>query len=161
MNFHASIEERASEIERYYQEGDLENYTIKVHALKSSARIIGAISLSKKAELLEAAGEAMDKEVIGRDTPPLLELYRSYKEELAPIKADEKELPEADDAIVQDAYSALGEFADAMDFALAQMVLDSMDEYRLKSEDRSRFDRLRSAVSRMDWEQVHTILTEG
>ncbi len=40
--FYASMNETAEEIRRFYSDGNLKDYTIKVHALKSSARIIGA-----------------------------------------------------------------------------------------------------------------------
>nr|MCR4892994.1 HD domain-containing protein [Lachnospiraceae bacterium] len=159
-NFYASAEEKASEIERFYQEKDLENYTIKVHALKSSARIIGAMKLSEKARRLEEAGDAKDRETIRQETTALLDLLRSYKEQLAPIKNQGRDLPEADEATVEDAYSALAEFAEVTDYSMAWMVLDAIDEYRLKPKDRSRFDRLRSAVARMDWDQVHAIIEE-
>ena len=49
---------KAEEIERYYKEEDWENYTILVHALKSSARMIGAGSLSEAAAYLEQCGNA-------------------------------------------------------------------------------------------------------
>ena len=47
-----------------HQEHDTRNYTIKVHALKSSSRIIGAAELSSLAKDLEAAGDKMDWEFI-------------------------------------------------------------------------------------------------
>ena len=50
------IEKNADELEKLLQEGDYENYTIKVHALKSSARLIGAEELSETARKLEAYG---------------------------------------------------------------------------------------------------------
>ena len=57
--FYKNIEKNASEIERMLEEGDIENYTIKVHALKSSARLIGATSLSEDARRLEEYGRAV------------------------------------------------------------------------------------------------------
>ena len=47
---------KADEIERMLAEEDYENYTIKVHALKSSARMIGANALSELAKELEDLG---------------------------------------------------------------------------------------------------------
>ncbi|MBR0163289.1 MAG: response regulator [Lachnospiraceae bacterium] len=56
--FYDTIEDNAAEIERFYEEEDYENYTIKVHALKSSALLIGEEALSKDAAYLEACGYA-------------------------------------------------------------------------------------------------------
>lgn len=47
---------RADEIEGYLSDADWDNYTIKVHALKSSLRLIGAGALSDDAAHLEALG---------------------------------------------------------------------------------------------------------
>ncbi len=64
-------------------EGDIELYTVKVHALKSSARIIGEHTLSKMAEELEAAGKAKNIDFINDNNPKLIQRYRSYKEKLS------------------------------------------------------------------------------
>ena len=159
--FHASIPEKADEIEGYLKSGDIEDYTIKVHALKSSARIIGAMELSEKARLLEAAGDKKDTDVIKRDTGRLLELYRSYEKILAginePSGEDDESLPEASEAMIEDAYQALKEYADAMDYGLSRMVLDSMREYRLPAEDRERFRDLESCLAQLKWDDIRDI----
>ncbi|MBR5969288.1 MAG: DegV family EDD domain-containing protein [Lachnospiraceae bacterium] len=54
--FAESAAAKADEIEGFLREEDWENFTIKVHALKSSARLIGATELSAEAEALEALG---------------------------------------------------------------------------------------------------------
>ena len=43
--FYDSIDEKAKELDHYFDIGDYKSYTIKVHALKSSARIIGACGI--------------------------------------------------------------------------------------------------------------------
>jgi len=52
--------------------GNLELYTIHVHALKSASANIGAEALSKASAVLEQAGERQDKEYIEAHTPELL-----------------------------------------------------------------------------------------
>ncbi|MBR1628879.1 MAG: DegV family EDD domain-containing protein, partial [Lachnospiraceae bacterium] len=83
--FYRTIDEKSDEIERYHRQSDIENYTIKVHALKSSARIIGASELSDMALSLEEAGTAGDTAKINAETEPLLAFYRSYKGILSPL----------------------------------------------------------------------------
>ncbi len=78
------IDENADEIEKYYHDKDWENYTIKVHALKSSAKLIGANDLSQKAAALEDAGHKKETGTIERDTESLLSDYRSLREVLTP-----------------------------------------------------------------------------
>ncbi|MBQ9361318.1 MAG: response regulator [Lachnospiraceae bacterium] len=159
-NFQSTVTEKADEIQGYYDKEDWENYTIKVHALKSSARIIGAAELSERARLLEAAGDARQLDVIKDDTPALLALYRSYEESLSPIAEQSDDLPEAPIETIGDAYKSLGEFVEAMDYETSRMVLDSMREYRLPAEDKERFDRLQTRLSQLDWDGMKFILKD-
>ena len=55
--FYESITNNADEIERLLAEGDYDNFTIKVHALKSAARLVGATRLSENAAKLEDYGK--------------------------------------------------------------------------------------------------------
>nr|MCR5272090.1 response regulator [Lachnospiraceae bacterium] len=66
--FNDMIDESSDIIEGAYKSGDIEMYTIKVHALKSSARIIGAKALSSLAEKLENAGKNGDNDFIDAHT---------------------------------------------------------------------------------------------
>ncbi len=81
--FAASITEKANEIERYLSDKNYNMYTIKVHSLKSMARLIGAAQLSKLAADLEYAGKHDDIAAIEEGTPRLLEEYRAYTGYLA------------------------------------------------------------------------------
>ena len=73
-----SITERADEIETYFLQEDWESYTIKVHALKSSLRIVGIMGLSDVAEALEFAGKEGNTDLIRERTGELLAAYRAY-----------------------------------------------------------------------------------
>lgn len=73
--FCRSIPLKSSEIEEYYASKDWENYTIKVHALKSSAKLIGADELSVMAQKLESAGKEGDTDYIEKHHGNLIETY--------------------------------------------------------------------------------------
>ncbi|WP_022763215.1 ATP-binding protein [Butyrivibrio sp. AD3002] len=83
--FRDAIDKKADEIEELYLGERIEDYTVKVHALKSSARIIGAKDLSEKARLLEEAGKQGNLDYIRDNNSDLLEAYRHYKEVLKNI----------------------------------------------------------------------------
>ena len=55
-DFKLHLPDKLRMITEYEAAGDIKNFTIQVHSLKSSARIIGAGELSKQAELLEMQG---------------------------------------------------------------------------------------------------------
>lgn len=90
-NFYDAIEEKADLIRTLSESGDWKNYTVQVHALKSSARLIGASALSEMARYLEECGNKMqqgDESARGDIealTPGLLADYLSYRERLAPF----------------------------------------------------------------------------
>ena len=81
--FYNKIEIKAAEIEDAYNKGDLSSFTIKVHALKSTSRIIGAKELSEFAESLEKAGSEGNQAYIDANAGKLLEMYRSYRGRLS------------------------------------------------------------------------------
>ena len=69
-------------IEDAFNKEDIENYTIQLHALKSSARLIGALEFSKQALELETAGREGDWERIKKDTGGILDRYRWFYDRL-------------------------------------------------------------------------------
>jgi len=85
-DFNGLIDMKSAQIEDYAASGDTGAYTVEVHALKSSSRLIGALELSKLAERLEQAGRENDAGTISSLTPQLLALYRSYKDGLRPAE---------------------------------------------------------------------------
>ncbi|MCR5487812.1 MAG: response regulator [Lachnospiraceae bacterium] len=153
-DFYDELKRKAEEIEKDYHSGDIRNYTIRVHALKSSARIIGAAGLSEKARLLEEAGDREDLDYIRENTEELLNDYRAFEEILAPVKEAREELPEIPEDMLKDAYAGILEFAGAEDYELVRMVMDSVKEYSLSPEDEARFAAIREKLSQMDWEGI-------
>ncbi|MCR4642440.1 MAG: response regulator, partial [Lachnospiraceae bacterium] len=71
-NFHDTAKMRIGMIKEYYEKEEYDDYTIQVHALKSSARLIGAFAFSEEALALETAGREGDTEKIRKDTEGIL-----------------------------------------------------------------------------------------
>ena len=65
------------DIERYYESGELDNYAILVHALKSTSKMIGALELSEKARLLEEAAKSSDIGYVERNHEDMFARYES------------------------------------------------------------------------------------
>ena len=83
--FKESIDSKADEIEELYFKDDFENYGIKVHALKSAAKLIGAQELSDRAKALEEAAKKNDIDYIRDNNYELISQYRSFKDILIDI----------------------------------------------------------------------------
>ena len=69
-------DKKLEDIEKYYSEKDLENYTILVHALKSTSLMIGCESLSSEAKALEMAGKQKDLEYIEKNNKSVMDHYK-------------------------------------------------------------------------------------
>ena len=78
-DFYKLIDSKSLKIETCLNEDKIREYTIEVHALKSTARMVGAMELSALAYELEKLGNENAKDEIESKTPELLRLYRSYK----------------------------------------------------------------------------------
>ena len=77
--FVESLQEKQSQIVESYQAEDWKNYTIYVHALKSSSLSIGGETLSALAKQLEFAGKAIQKD---EETEANLQFIREHQDEL-------------------------------------------------------------------------------
>lgn len=159
--FYNSIDVKADEIENYYNTEDYKNYTIKVHALKSSANIIGALALWSDAKDLEEAGNNNNIDKIKNDTAKLLSDYRSFKDKLSFLSTDtDEEKPPVDPDALNDAYAALAEFIEAMDFDLADMVIKSMKDYKLPDNDAKIFAEMEKLLTGLHWDDMKKLLDE-
>ena len=151
----------AKEIAKFYEVADWKNYTTKVHALKSSARVIGANELSERAKRLEDAGNSGYINEIKKDTDKMLELYISFAEKLKPlIKVEESDAdkPLIDAENLAEAYEALQGAAAEFDFDTAQMVLESLAEYKIPDAEKEKFAKIKDAASKPDWEELKKLL---
>ena len=154
--FAESIATRSEEIERCCARGDIAGYTIKVHALKSMARSVGAEELAGLAARLEAAGDANDTDTIYGQTGKLLVMYRRLEEPLAPllVREDESKMPVISSDELFDAVATLRDLADAFDYDSVRMVVDALDAYRMPEQFREAYARLQKAVDRVDWDAI-------
>lgn len=81
----SASEEDMKNIKEFCEKEDIENYTIKVHALKNAAKVVGCNSLAADAFYLEQCGKAGDIAEIKDKTDKLLEKYKESIIELKKI----------------------------------------------------------------------------
>ncbi len=152
--FHKTAGVKAEEIKQYYDEKDIENYTIKVHALKSSARIIGAGKLSGLAEELENAGKSNDIIFINKNTSKLLEMYNDINKELQFLDEQNEELPEIEPEALREAYQTIYEIAQSMDYGLMDDILKSIRGYKLKQKDNQNITKCEQLLTELAWNGI-------
>ncbi len=158
--FVRTLEDKSAEIENSYKDGNMELCTIKVHALKSTARIIGARELSAFAEKLEYAGHHGDREFFDANIEELLDLYRSYSSKLRglPEEAVVVDREPISREALEEAYDALRSFVSQMDFDAVKMILDEIAMYSLPAEDEEIFEALGRKILTFDWEEMENLL---
>lgn len=158
--FFTTLEDHAKEIEDAFKNEDYEFYTVKVHALKSSARIIGANVLSKLSEELENAGKRGDIAFIKENTHHLLTWYRNYLSILAPLKREEEDKPRISGHEMADAYEAMKELVEFMDYDSLEMIFESLQGYKLEQEDKTLVEELKKCFKQLDWDGMKELLKD-
>ena len=151
--FNGTAAAKADEIEELYNKKDIPGYTIKVHALKSSARIIGAAELSELARTLEDAGKSNDTGYIEQNTDRLLHMYRDLGDKLTGDEAeDAKEM--IDPAAMKEAYQTIYEIAGSMDYGLMDGILSDLKNYAMMDKDKENIHNIEKHLTELDWEAI-------
>lgn len=149
--FASSIEEKILQIQDYYNKADFKNFTIQVHALKSSARIIGAEKLSSMAAELEEAGDKL------QNTGELLSTYREYISLLEPVKnyaegngKKREATPNEIDSIIKNILSACEE----CNLAALEENFTELKKIKLPAVLEAKMPELSRAVDNIEFEEI-------
>lgn len=125
---------RTSEIRRHFENKDLDNYTILVHAVKSTSLNIGAVKLSGMAERLETAGKRHKIDEIEAHTEDMLKEYervlkviRSSPDIFPEIRPELSEQTGKSDIQPDDLDSKLAELSQTLDTFEMEKVQECID----------------------------------
>lgn len=163
--FYISSEENIADIQRFFNEKDYRNYTIKVHALKSSARLIGADALSQEAMYLENCGndltEANLNEIDTR-TPPLLDEYKKLRTALSELYQEKEEdaasKPEMRREDLYELYGLIKQFAEEFNIDAIDELLEEATKYKIPADEDAKFKKISKAANNMDWSALEEAL---
>lgn len=155
-----TIDSKADAIEKYAADKDFRNFTVFVHALKSSSRLIGAMELSRLAAHLEDLGNGEKEQEIREKTPELLSLFRSYKDKLAAADEgpSEDDLPEIPADQLLSAFRDMKELLDAYDFDTADGIMEMLSQYRIPAEYKEKYLKVKELMSAVDRDSLLEIL---
>ncbi|MBR0253274.1 MAG: response regulator [Synergistaceae bacterium] len=158
QQFYNSIQNNLNDIKKFESEGDIKNYTIKVHALKSSARLIGASELSSQAMYLEDCGNNNDVDSIKDLTPDLLANYESYVAKLSPLYKQNENAELIPIEKLHEAYEAIKEFASMFDSDSIDGIISMLREYRIPDDEAEKFNIIASCADSADWSGLEQAL---
>ena len=157
--FYESIDETAATIDKLYQRGNIKEYTIKVHALKSSAKIIGAAKFGEKAQKLEDAGKSGDTDYISKHQAEFMNEYSLFREPLSQIFAENYEdKPEADADLMTAVYEEIKSAAEEMDSDRLDSIFKEIGEYRIPAAEEKLWKQIKSAADKFDYETIQSLL---
>jgi len=160
-NFYETAQSRLELLEELFEKMEVPDYTIQVHALKSSARIIGALHLSESALDMEMAGKEGDTEKISAKTPDLIREYRNIVMALEEaFEEEDSDKPEMPTDIFKRNVSELSELIDAFDFETGKMLFEELENYKFSREDTVIYKKLKALLADVDRDGILSLLTE-
>lgn len=160
-DFYKLIDTKSNKVEECLKEGLIRDYTIEVHALKSMARMIGALELSEQFYQMEQLGNAGETEVIEKRTPGILELYRSYKEVLKDyVTKDEEEKIQVSYAEIDETLVHIHDAMDGFDLDEADRAMKELEKYDLSEEMHQMVEKLGVYVTDVAIEEVMKLTDE-
>ncbi|MCQ2601823.1 MAG: ATP-binding protein [Treponema sp.] len=169
--FDSLIEKKSNLIEEYLAKKDYKNYTIEVHALKSSAKIIGADELSEKAKELEALGNKIQslfedidliEKMIQEKSAGLLTLYRSYKEVLKAVRSFDENSSAEKTAVseekLKEIIESIKNAASKNDLSETEESFNKLKNSILPQEIQKIMPELSEAVENIDFDEILKLL---
>ncbi|MBR1854646.1 MAG: EAL domain-containing protein [Lachnospiraceae bacterium] len=164
--FRDDIADKSANLQKAYDKKDWQRYAVEVHAIKSSARMIGADELSKLAEKMELAAEVETIGLIEANHARLLDMYQGFQE--ADVDRGEEEKlgksregkPYMSEKQWRDACQTLREFAQNMDMDNSLLVLESMQEYNLHEHELETEEKIRLLITQLKWEELILLLDD-
>ena len=151
-----TIEEKANTIEKAVETGDLETYTIEVHALKSSSKSIGAMELSELAKELELNGKSSEWGPIIARTPTLINMYRNLYDVILPYHTktgqESEEKGSIDDEALKGLLEQLLESVIIYDSIRGEEIIEELSKYDLSQEWIGYMKEVSEAMNRFDYD---------
>ena len=154
-DFYKLIDQKSVKVEKCLADGLLREYTIEVHALKSTARMIGAMELSDKFYELEKLGDAENQIAMEKLTPDVLSLYRSFKPLLEPFaKSMEQKKKEVSTEEIIETLNQLRNAMDCFELDEADRAMHKLEGYMFPEDCRLKVEQLSAFVADVAMEEV-------
>lgn len=159
-DFYQGIESTRAKIQKFCEEQDLKNYTITVHGLKSTSKIIGAMDLSNKALELESRANNNDVPSVFEDTDQLFALYKDTEEALIEylhIDINQEEKVLSDEAFTE-IIERIREAADEFDMGVFMELEEELDGVTVAGDKEEAFKNLKEAIRNASFSEALEII---
>ncbi len=132
----------------------LTGYRIRVHALKSTSAMVGILSVSEIAKLLEAAAREGDTGRISAMTPVLLEEIMKFKERIKPVVDETVDLGSGDPALLAARLGMLCASMQEMDISGTDELMQQISSYSYEPDIQKEIDQLTALAEGLSYDDA-------
>ena len=163
VRFERHAAETMQTISMSLSEGRMDTFVTKVHALKSSAKLIGAERLSALAAELEEAGDDGNMDYIVQHMGPMMSLFGELRESLSPLLRQEEAEKEGeiDPDALAGVYAHLRGYIEDFNSEAVGSMIRALDHYTFPGKEQDRFNELKRAYEAMDWVAMTSLFDES
>lgn len=160
-------EKTLKELEELQQSADYENYTIKIHGLKSTSLSIGAKFVSEMAKEQELAGKAKEYAFIDAHLEDFEREYRALLAQIREVLAhyrmledepEQKEILEKEADIAQ-LYRSIIQCMDGYDFAGVSQLLREAQKKEYTEQEKKDIEQLKKWMDELEEERIREFIT--
>ena len=154
-DYYKVIDIKANKIKQCLDDGLIKDYTIEVHGLKSTSRIIGAMDLGEKFYELEMLGKEEKIDEIMAKNSGVLDEYRGFKEKLKPYgMVDDSTKSETTAENLIKILNTIKESIDLFDLDKTDEAMAELEQYKLNSQCNDLMEELRAYVADVAMEDI-------
>lgn len=156
------IDDCIADAKGFCESGSLNDAAIKIHAIKSQARTIGAFELGDFAEMLEKAAKVEDVKTIDDNVDTLFERCIDLKKSLEPLKDDGADtassLPEISEEQLSEIYARLITCVEEYEIDSIEEIAEELKQYRIPESHADEVKELYHVIDNLDYEQIPEII---
>ncbi|MCR5584776.1 MAG: response regulator [Lachnospiraceae bacterium] len=152
-------------IEKAISEADWNDYTIRMHALKSTSRQIGALELGDMAEKLEMAGKAAEAEAVEMYHTVTMSMFKKLLDDLSKYfdegnDEDKKEQAMISDVELKEIFEKLREACEELDMDRMEECGELLGSKTYPEDKREIIDNLCEAIEQMDTDVCNNLMDD-
>ena len=160
-DFYCLIDIKTAKLVETMTQGKLKEYTVEVHALKNSARLIGAIELSSDFATLENLGNSGSMEEIKEKTPRVLFGMHRYKMLLQPyVEAGRGNKKEVTTEILLELLQRMKDAVEVFDIDSVDEVMRELENCEVPKRCSGQLEKLKAYVADVALEDILLLVEE-
>ena len=149
------MDEKINRVESSLMEGNIQNYTVEVHSLKTTCRMIGAMDLGEDFFTLEKLGKVNDIQQIKALTPGVLDSFKALKPYLEPFASSNNyPLNNYDKNEISTLLNKLVQAVNDYDLGSAEETTKQLASYECDEETAAKIETLQKLVSNLDYDEA-------